>query len=71
MAAGRLGIGPRGLPYGGGRRDKGGFQIPLGPLSLCPNEAALWGVCREMIEATIRRRIGVLNEEPAAIELGS
>jgi nanoRNase/pAp phosphatase (c-di-AMP/oligoRNAs hydrolase) len=66
-----FGIAPRGLPYGGGRRGKGGFQIPLGPLSLCPNEAALWGVCKEMVEATIRKRVGVMTVEPAALEPGS
>lgn len=61
-----FGMGPRDLPYGGGRRGKGGFQIPLGPLSLCPNEAALWGVCKEMVEATIRKRIGVAAAEVPA-----
>ncbi len=65
-----FGIGPNGLPYGGGRRGKGGFQIPLGPLSLCPNTAALWGVCKEMVEAIIRKRIGAAEasgqDRPAA-----
>lgn len=54
-----FGVGPLGRPYGGGRRGKGGFQIPLGPLAACPNPHDLWRVCKEMIEATIRRRIGV------------
>lgn len=53
-----FGIGPLGLPYGGGRRGKGGFQIPLGPISACPDHRALWRVCKVMIEDTIRRRIG-------------
>jgi len=57
-----FGIGPLGLPYGGGRRGKGGFQIPLGPLASCPNQEALWQVCREMIEDTIRKRIGAADE---------
>jgi nanoRNase/pAp phosphatase (c-di-AMP/oligoRNAs hydrolase) len=60
-----FGIGPRGLPYGGGRRGKGGFQIPLGPLVGTPNKAALWGVCKEMIESTIRRQIGTGEAENA------
>jgi len=52
-----FGLGPRGMPYGGGRRGKGGFQIPLGPLAHSPDGARLWSVCKEMIEATILRRI--------------
>lgn len=58
-----FGIGPLGMPYGGGRRGKGGFQIPLGPLARCPNQKALWRVCKEMIEDTIRKRIGSTSEE--------
>jgi nanoRNase/pAp phosphatase (c-di-AMP/oligoRNAs hydrolase) len=58
-----FGIGPLGLPYGGGRRGKGGFQIPLGPLAECPNHRALWRVCKEMVEDTIRKRIGTTQEE--------
>ncbi|MRG97683.1 DHH family phosphoesterase [Polyangium spumosum] len=57
-----FGIGPLGMPYGGGRRGKGGFQIPLGPLAGCPNQDALWGVVREMVEDTIRKRIGTSDE---------
>lgn len=63
-----FGIGPLGLPYGGGRRGKGGFQIPLGPLSTCPNHRALWRVVKEMVEDTIRRRIGAAAEEEEEIE---
>jgi nanoRNase/pAp phosphatase (c-di-AMP/oligoRNAs hydrolase) len=58
-----FGMGPLGLPYGGGRRGKGGFQIPLGPLASCPNHRALWRVVQEMVEDTIRRRIGGGQEE--------
>ena len=58
-----FGVGPLGLPYGGGRRGKGGFQIPLGPLANCPDHRALWHVCKQMIEDTIRRRIGTPQEE--------
>jgi len=57
-----FGIGPLGMPYGGGRRGKGGFQIPLGPLAACPNQEALWQVVREMIEDTIRKRIGTSDD---------
>jgi nanoRNase/pAp phosphatase (c-di-AMP/oligoRNAs hydrolase) len=54
-----FGVGPLGRPYGGGRRGKGGFQIPLGPLAMCPNHHDLWRVCKEMVESTIRRHIGI------------
>ena len=57
-----FGVGPLGMPYGGGRRGKGGFQIPLGPLAGCPDHRALWHVCKEMVEETIRRRIGTPPE---------
>lgn len=57
-----FGIGPLGMPYGGGRRGKGGFQIPLGPLASCPNQDALWHVVKEMVEHTIRKRIGMIDE---------
>jgi nanoRNase/pAp phosphatase (c-di-AMP/oligoRNAs hydrolase) len=57
-----FGIGPLGLPYGGGRRGKGGFQIPLGPLASCPNQDALWQVVKDMVEDTIRKRIGTVDE---------
>lgn len=57
-----FGVGPLGRPYGGGRRGKGGFQIPLGPLAACPNHQDLWRVCKEMVESTILRRIGAIEE---------
>ena len=58
-----FGIGPLGMPYGGVRRGKGGFQIPLGPLGGCPDHRALWQVCKQMVEETIRRRIGTPRED--------
>jgi nanoRNase/pAp phosphatase (c-di-AMP/oligoRNAs hydrolase) len=61
-----FGVSPLGRPYGGGRRGKGGFQIPLGPLAACPSHRDLWRVCKEMIESTILRRIGVVEEPTEA-----
>jgi nanoRNase/pAp phosphatase (c-di-AMP/oligoRNAs hydrolase) len=63
-----FGVGPLGRPYGGGRRGKGGFQIPLGPLAACPSHRDLWRVCREMVESTIRQRIGVAGARSEAPE---
>jgi nanoRNase/pAp phosphatase (c-di-AMP/oligoRNAs hydrolase) len=65
-----FGVGPLGLPYGGGRRGKGGFQIPLGPLAACPDHHDLWRVCKAMIESTILRCIGVVTEPAEAPDAG-
>jgi nanoRNase/pAp phosphatase (c-di-AMP/oligoRNAs hydrolase) len=64
-----FGIGPLGMPYGGGRRGKGGFQIPLGPLASCPNHRALWRVVRDMVEDTVLRRIGPSEAEEQADDM--
>lgn len=47
-----LGTDSRGRPYGGGRADKGGFQIPLGIMADVDDEDALW----EMVKQMVRRR---------------
>ena len=44
-----------GKPYGGGRTDKGAFQIPLGLLADCENTEALWALVQEMIESRLER----------------
>jgi nanoRNase/pAp phosphatase (c-di-AMP/oligoRNAs hydrolase) len=58
-----FGVGPHGVPYGGGRRDKGGFQIPLGPLAECPDRRALWRVSKELVEHMFKKRIGITDDE--------
>jgi nanoRNase/pAp phosphatase (c-di-AMP/oligoRNAs hydrolase) len=60
-----FGVGPLGLPYGGGRRGKGGFQIPLGPLASCGDQKALWKVVKETIESTIKRQLGASGRDEA------
>jgi nanoRNase/pAp phosphatase (c-di-AMP/oligoRNAs hydrolase) len=62
-----FGVGPLGLPYGGGRRGKGGFQIPLGPLATCGDQKALWKVCRDTVESTLRRQLGIGGPEQAGL----
>jgi nanoRNase/pAp phosphatase (c-di-AMP/oligoRNAs hydrolase) len=44
-----------GKPYGGGRADKGGFQIPLGLLAECEDTDRLWDLVQEMIESRLER----------------
>jgi len=39
----------KGRPYGGGRADKGGFQIPLGILADVDDENELWLMVRQMV----------------------
>ena len=46
-------------PYGGGRRGKGGFQIPLGPLAASSDRELLWQLARGLVEETIARRAGL------------
>jgi nanoRNase/pAp phosphatase (c-di-AMP/oligoRNAs hydrolase) len=48
-----------GRPYGGGRRDAGGFQIPMGILAQCSDRDLLWKVASVTIEELIRARLGV------------
>ena len=44
-----------GKPYGGGRADKGGFQIPLGLLADCEDGEALWEIVKETILGRLAR----------------
>ncbi len=61
-----FGVGPLGLPYGGGRRGKGGFQIPLGPLATCGDQKALWKVCKDTVESTIKKQLGASAVEESS-----
>lgn len=46
-----------GKPYGGGRADKGGFQIPLGLLADTENTEALWEIVQQTVLARLTRVI--------------
>jgi nanoRNase/pAp phosphatase (c-di-AMP/oligoRNAs hydrolase) len=46
-----------GKPYGGGRADKGGFQIPLGLLADTENTEALWEIVQQTVLSRLTRVI--------------
>jgi nanoRNase/pAp phosphatase (c-di-AMP/oligoRNAs hydrolase) len=54
-----------GRPYGGGRADMGGFQIPLGILGETNEEDALWRMVKELIEKRIARVVPDLEKKLA------
>jgi nanoRNase/pAp phosphatase (c-di-AMP/oligoRNAs hydrolase) len=45
--------------YGGGRKDKGGFQIPLGVFSKCTDKELLWILIKKTIDELFYAKIGV------------
>ena len=55
----------QGRPYGGGRSDMGGFQIPLGLLGETNEEEALWKLVRELIQRRIARVVPDLEKKLA------
>lgn len=54
-----------GRPYGGGRADMGGFQVPLGMLGETTEEEALWKLVREMVTRRIARVVPDLEKKLA------
>jgi nanoRNase/pAp phosphatase (c-di-AMP/oligoRNAs hydrolase) len=48
-----------GRHYGGGRRNKGGFRIPLGLFARCNDRDALWEIGKKTIEDLVFEKIGV------------
>lgn len=44
--------------YGGGRRDKGGFQIPLGIFSRCSEHDLVWKAVRTTVEDIFFKKLG-------------
>lgn len=56
-----FGIDEKGRPYGGGRRDKGGFKIPIGFLGRVTDRAQLWQLVEHAVRTALLRQSG---EEP-------
>lgn len=48
--------------YGGGRKDKGGFQIPLGVFSKCSDTAVLWELVKKTLDELFYEKIGVTSK---------
>lgn len=51
----------KGRPFGGGRRDKGGFRIPIGFLGRVTDRAQLWQLVEHAVRTALLRQSG---EEP-------
>lgn len=54
-----FGLDSAGRPYGGGRRNKGGFRIPLGLVARTRDRDALWAIGKKTIEDLIFEKIGI------------
>ena len=45
--------------YGGVRKDKGGFQIPLGIFAKCSDKELLWILIKKTIDELFYQKIGI------------
>lgn len=52
-----------GKPYGGGRADKGGFQIPLGVLAESEDEDALWAIVEQIVRNRLAKVVPDIHRE--------
>ena len=59
-----------GLYYGGGRKDKGGFQIPLGVFAKCSDKELLWILIKKTIDELFYDKIGVEGKANLDADLG-
>jgi nanoRNase/pAp phosphatase (c-di-AMP/oligoRNAs hydrolase) len=53
-----FGTDEKGRPYGGGRRDKGGFRIPIGFLGRVTDRAQLWQLVEHAVRTALLRQSG-------------
>lgn len=58
-----FGLDSAGRHYGGGRRDKGGFQIPLGVFERCSNRDLLWQLVKTTVEDLVFEKIGATRDK--------
>ncbi|MDD9951094.1 MAG: hypothetical protein OXT67_05965 [Zetaproteobacteria bacterium] len=57
--------------YGGGRKDKGGFQIPLGVFTKCSDRELLWILIKKTIDELFYTKIGVDSQSARDSDLSS
>lgn len=57
-----FGADSHGMPYGGGRTDKGAFKITLGPFARCGDRDLLWRMVQRTIEDLFFNKIGISRE---------
>jgi nanoRNase/pAp phosphatase (c-di-AMP/oligoRNAs hydrolase) len=60
---------PKGIHYGGGRKDKGGFQIPVGVFSHCSDKELLWILIKKTIEELFYQKIGVDDRDRTSLDV--
>lgn len=58
-----LGSDGHGVPYGGGRTEKGAFKIRLGPFARCGDGDLLWRMVQRTIEDVFFNKIGASRDE--------
>lgn len=56
--------------YGGGRRDKGGFQVPLGIFSRCSDRELVWQVVHTTVEDVFFNKLGANRSGTRSEEIG-
>lgn len=54
--------------YGGGRKDKGGFQIPLGVFSNCSDKELLWILIKKTIDELFYDKIGIDGKPSSGLD---
>lgn len=54
--------------YGGGRKDKGGFQIPLGVFASCSDKELLWILIKKTIDELFYDKIGIDGKPTSGLD---
>lgn len=57
-----LGADAHGIPFGGGRSEKGAFKIHLGPFASCGDRDLLWRMVQRTVEDLFFNKIGISRE---------